>query len=213
MAHTAGGPVALKDAPAPQNPTGQAAPSTEYGILALLAGVLGLWASAALGIDYIRRLEDVDYIASCDINPMIGCGLFLDSPAASTFAIPNVVVGIAAFPVVITLAVLLLNGTGLPVWVWRGLSLGTLFGIGFVTYLQYQAMFVLHGLCPWCLVIWVVMIPLFVHTIARAGRAGALGSGPWHTVVRNRWIITILWYLLVIGAIMITLGADLLAAL
>ena len=187
-------------------------PIREYGIVALITSLLGLWASAALAIDYIRRLQDDTYVASCDINPMIGCGLFLDSPAASTFAIPNVVVGIAAFPVVITIAVLLLAGVHLPRWVWRGVSVGALFGIAFVTYLQYQAMFVLHGLCPWCLVIWVAMIPLFVHTIARAGEAGALGAGPWAAVAKNRWIITLLWYLLVVGAIMLTLGADLIAA-
>lgn len=184
--------------------------SREYGIVALLTGLLGLWAAAALAIDYIRRLADEDYVASCDINPMVGCGLFLDSPAASAFGIPNIVVGIAAYPVVITLAIVLLGGGSLGVWMWRGLTLGTLFGIGFVTYLQYQAMFVLHGLCPWCLVIWAIMIPLFVHTLSQAGRAGALGRGPWEAVAKNRWIIVALWYLLVIGAIMLTLGEDLL---
>lgn len=187
-------------------------PGKEYGVLTLITSILGLWASAALAIDFIRRLQDEDYVPGCDINPMIGCGLFLESPAASTFAIPNVVVGVAAFPVVITLAILLVNRVELPLWVWRGLTLGTVFGIGFVTYLQYQALFVLHGLCPWCLVIWAIMIPLFVHTVGRAGEVGALGSGPWRAIARNRWIITILWYLLVIGAIMLTLGADLIAA-
>lgn len=186
--------------------------SREYGWVALITGMMGLWASAALAIDYIYRLQDEDYVPGCDINPMIGCGLFLDSPAASTFGLPNVIVGVAAFPVVSTLAVVLLSGTPLRAWLWRALSLGALFGIGFVTYLQYQALFVLHGLCPWCLVIWVVMIPLFVHTIARAGQAGALGAGPYRALVANRWIITVLWYLLVIGAIMLTLGADLVAS-
>lgn len=185
--------------------------SREFGVVALVTGLLGLWASAALGIDYINRLANDDYVASCDINPMVGCGLFLDSPAASTFVIPNVVVGIAAFPVVITLATILISGLDLPLWIWRGMVVGGLFGIAFVTYLQYQAMFVLKGLCPWCLVIWVAMIPLFVHIIARAGEAGALGSGTWLGVVKNRWIITVLWYLLVIAAIMLTLGKDLIA--
>lgn len=204
--------MALDDTPVAAHPA-KGSPGKEFSLVAAVTSFLGLWASAALAIDYIRRLQDDEYVAGCDINPMIGCGLFLDSPAASTFGIPNIVVGVAAFPVVTTLALLLLSGTALPLWVWRGLSIGVLFGIGFVTYLQYQAMFVLHGLCPWCLVIWAVMIPLFVHTIGHAGQAGALGSGPWRAVVKNRWIITILWYLLVIGAIMVTLGADLLAVL
>lgn len=190
-----------------------AGPSREYGWVALVTSVIGLWASAALAIDFVNRLQDETYVAGCDINPMIGCGLFLDTPAASVAQIPNVVVGVAAFPVIATLAVVILSGIALPTWLWRGLSLGTLVGVGFVTYLQYQAMFVLHGLCPWCLVIWAVMIPLFVHTVARAGQAGALGDRSFRGVVANRWVITVLWYLLVVGAVMITLGADLIAAL
>lgn len=194
-------------------PAPDTAPSKEYGWLALVTSILGLWASAALAIDYINRLQDEDYVAGCDINPMIGCGLFLDADAARIFATPNVVVGIAGFAISATLAVVILSGLRLPVWIWRGLSIGTLFGIGFVTYLQYDALFVLHGLCPWCLVIWAIMIPLFVHTVARAGQAGAFGSIEFHQVLRNRWVIVVLWYLLVIGAIMIKLGADLLAVL
>lgn len=184
----------------------------EYGIVAFITGLLGLWASAALAIDYINRLTDDDYIAGCDINPIVGCGLFLDTPAASALGIPNIVLGVAAFPVVMTLAAVLLSGTNLRTWIWRGLAIGATIGMGFVIYLQYQAMIVIHGLCPWCLVIWAAMIPLFVHTIGQAGVSGALGRGPWATIVKNRWIIVALWYLIVIGAIMLTLGSDLVAA-
>nr|WP_227993484.1 vitamin K epoxide reductase family protein [Pseudactinotalea sp. HY160] len=188
----------------------------EFGWVALITGLLGLWASASLAIDYINRLVfGQDYVAACDINPMIGCGLFLDSDAASAFAIPNVVVGVAAFPVVITLAMLLLSRVELPRWIWRGAVVGGLFGIGFVTWLQYQALFVLSGLCPYCLVIWAVMIPLFVHIVARAGEAGALGfsAGVARQLVRNRWIIVVLWYLVVAAAILLVLGEALLAVM
>src|SRR5690625_5250550 len=178
LAQPGGGAMAVTDEPAREAAHADPAPpSKEYGWVVFITSVLGLWASAALAVDYIRRLADDAYVASCDITPLIGCGLFLDSPAASTFAIPNVIVGVAEFPVMATLALLLRAGARFPVWVWRGTPVGTLLGVGFVTYLQYQAMFVLHGLCPWCLVIWVGMIPLFVHPAARAGEAGALGKG------------------------------------
>ncbi len=190
--------------------------SREFGWVLLVTSVLGLWAAASLAIDYMNRLKlGSDYVAACDINPMIGCGLFLDSDAASAFAVPNVIVGVAAFPIMTTLATLLLSRLELPRWIWRGTVVGGLFGIGFVTWLQYQALFVLHGLCPYCLVIWAVMIPMFVHIVVRAGQAGALGfsAGVARQLVRNRWVIVVLWYLLVIGAILLVLGEDLLAAM
>lgn len=188
-------------------------PGREYGWVALVTALLGLWASAALAIDYIERLSDDDYVAACDLNPMIGCGLFLDSAASSTLAIPNVIVGVAAFPVVITLAVLVLTQLALPRWIWRGVLIGTTAGIVFVTWLQYQAIFVLHGLCPYCLVIWAAMIPLFVHTLVRAADAGALGIGAAgaRQLVRSRWLIVLLWYLVVLGVVLLVLGEDLMA--
>ena len=57
-----------------------------------------------------------------------------------------------------------------------GLQLGTIFGIGFVTWLQIQSIYEINKLCPWCMVVWAMMIPLFVGVTARNLRAFAPGS-------------------------------------
>ncbi|TDE89623.1 vitamin K epoxide reductase family protein [Occultella glacieicola] len=180
----------------------------EFAILTLVAGLAGLWASIRLTLDYFATLADPNFTPACDINPLIGCGVFLASEQSSAFGFPNVVIGLVAFPVVITTGVLLLGGLRLPRWYWRGFFAGTVFAIGFVTWLQVQALTQIGALCPYCLVVWAAIIPLFVHTTARSVQNGALPGGPGlrSFLVGNRWIITALWYLIVIAAAVLAFG-------
>ncbi|SED96843.1 vitamin K epoxide reductase family protein [Ruania alba] len=182
----------------------------EYAILTIVAGVLGVLAAIELMLDYLRVLADPNYVPACDINPLVGCGMFLGSWQSSVLGIPNTVIGMVAFPVLITTGILLLVRLRLPRWYWRGLLVGATFGIGFVTWLQYQAITQIRALCPYCLVVWLVMIPFFVHTVARAMQNGSLPvpDGVRAFVVPNRWLITVIWYLLVVAAAAFGLGAD-----
>lgn len=179
-----------------------------YALLLIIGGVLGTISAAMLNVEYIHKLKDPEAALICDLNPFITCGTFLGTPQSAAFGFPNVVIGMIAFPVVVTTGVLLLGGLRLPRWYWRGLLLGMLFGIGFVTWLQYQALFSIRAICPWCAIVWAVMIPMFVHTVARSTQNGALPAGPGvrSLLVQYRWVWTALWWLVVVGVAFIALA-------
>lgn len=179
-----------------------------FALLLVIGGALGAFAAATLAIEYMHMLRDEAYTPACDLNPFLTCGAFLGSPQSQAFGFPNVVIGMIAFPVVVTSGVLLLGGMRLPRWYWRGLLLGTLFGIGFVTWLQFQSMFVIRAICPWCALVWAVMIPIFVHTLARASQNGALplGEGARSFLVQYRWALTALWWVVVVAVALIALA-------
>lgn len=179
-----------------------------YVVLALITGVLGTFASLELMLDHIRILADADFVPACDINPLIGCGIFLESWQAKVFGIPNPVLGLLTFPVLLTTAVLLASKVRLPRWYWRCLLAGATLGIVFVTWLQIAAITQIGALCPYCLVVWAVVIPFFVHTVATTMEVGALpaGAGLRSFVTKNAWLITVLWYLLVVAGAVIGLG-------
>lgn len=183
-----------------------------FSLLMIITGVLGAVAAVALTLDYINLLRDPDYVPACDLNPLVGCGMFLGSEPASAFGFPNVIIGMVTFPVVVAIGVMLAGGVRLPRWFWRGIVAGVTFGIGFVTWLQWKSFTDIGGLCPYCMVVWAVMIPLFVHTVARAVQNGALpgGTGLALFLVRYRWALTALWYLAVVAAAMFGLGDRLL---
>lgn len=179
-----------------------------FGLLLVITGLLGGLAAAALTVEYINKLRDENYQLACDINPFLTCGEFLGSPQSQAFGFPNVVIGMLAFPVVVATGAILLGGVRLPVWYWRGLLLGTVFGIGFATWLQFQSLTSFRAICPWCALVWTIMIPLFVHTVARSTQNGALPASPGLRgfLVQYRWALTALWWVALVAVVLITLA-------
>ncbi len=178
-----------------------------------IAGVLGLLAAAILTIDKIDLLQaKIDGTAKqlgCDVNAFVSCSAVMDSDQAHAFGFANSIFGVAAFAMVLALGVLLVVHVKLPEFVWIGLQAGALFGIGFVTWLQIQSIYEIGKLCPWCMVVWAVMIPLFVFVTARNLQSWKPDSAISGFVGDWTLLITLLWYVAVIAAIWFKFGSDL----
>lgn len=129
--------------------------------LLAVGGLVGLYASAQLTIDKIRVLADKDFVPACSINEVLACGTIISTEQASVFGFPNSLIGIASFSVLTTLGVVLLAGARLPRWIFYGVLVGSLLGTIFVSWLAYQSVFVIGALCPWCMVVWGMTVPIF----------------------------------------------------
>ena len=127
----------------------------------LIAGIIGLVSSATLLIEKIETLKNPDYVPTCSINPVLACGSVINTPQASIFGPPNPTFGIVAFTVVIVTGVLAIAKVPLPRWYWVGLTVGTGLGVVFVHWLVYSSLYDIGALCPYCMVVWSVTIPLF----------------------------------------------------
>lgn len=140
-------------------------PSTAYSLLLTIGAALGLMASFTLTVDRIRLLKDANTQLACNLNSVINCGSVMSSPQGEAFGFANPIIGLAAFGGLFVLGIGLLGGARYAGWMWGGLTLGTVFGISFVGWLAYQAIFHIGKLCPWCMLVWAVMIPIFVATV------------------------------------------------
>ncbi len=129
--------------------------------LLAIGGLVGLYASAQLTIDKINVLADEDYVPSCSINEVLACGTIITTEQASVFGFPNSLIGIVSFSILTTLGVVLLSGSILPRWVFYGVLIGSALGTIFVSWLAYQSVFVIGALCPWCMVVWGMTVPIF----------------------------------------------------
>jgi uncharacterized membrane protein len=162
----------------------------------LLAGVLGLVASATLTIEKIEILINPAYVPSCNLNPVVACGSVMTTPQASAFGFPNSLIGIVAFAVVTVTGVLTVAKVPLPRWYWVGMTIGTLLGAAFVHWLIVQSLYRIGALCPYCMVVWVVTISLLVVVASIA--FGPAGDGTGGVVVRElhrwRWSIATIWF-------------------
>ncbi|WP_166904089.1 vitamin K epoxide reductase family protein [Mycobacterium sp. DL440] len=159
----------------------------------LIAGVLGLAAALALTVEKIELLIDPSYVPSCSINPVISCGSVMSTWQAAVFGFPNSLIGVVAFTVTLVTGVLAVAGVRLPRWYWAGLAAGSLLGAVMVHWLIFQSLYRIGALCPYCMVVWSVTIPLLVVTSSIAFR-------PLHTnvvartVYEWRWSLVALWF-------------------
>lgn len=174
-----------------------------FAWLLLITGVVGWLASGILVLEKLEVLKDPGHVTVCDVNPWISCGQVMQTPQSSVFGFPNMFIGIVAFAVIITTAMGMLAGARFARWYWLGLQAGVTLGFAFVVWLWSQALYSIHILCPFCMVVWAVMIPLFVWVTVRNVSNGVirLPEGPTRILGDSGWIITALLYVAVIATI------------
>jgi len=168
----------------------------------LIAGIIGLIAAATLLIEKIEMLKDPAYVPSCSINPVLSCGSVMLRPEASAFGFPNPLIGVASFTLVIVTGVLAISRVPLPRWYWVGLMAGTGLGVVFIHWLISESLYNIGALCPYCMVVWSVTVPLFVVVSAIALRPLADNSVA-RFLYHWRWPLVALWFTAVVLAILV----------
>ncbi|MCV7357270.1 putative membrane protein [Mycolicibacterium fluoranthenivorans] len=160
----------------------------------LIAGITGLAAALTLTIEKIELLINPAYVPSCSINPVLSCGSVMITHQASVFGFPNPLIGIGAFSVVVVTGVLAVAKVRLPRWYWIGLTIGSALGVVFVHWLIFQSLYRIGALCPYCMVVWSVTIPLFVVAASIALRGEAATSTVGRLLYQWRWSLVALWF-------------------
>ncbi len=135
--------------------------SRAFAVLLLITGAAGLLASWVITLDKFKLLEDPNFTPGCSLNPVVSCGNIMKSDQASAFGFPNPMLGLVAYGIVICVGVSLLAGAVFPRWYWLTFEAGALFGVGFVTWLQFESLYRINSLCLWCCLAWIATIVLF----------------------------------------------------
>jgi uncharacterized membrane protein len=172
--------------------------------LLLIGGLLGLLAAFVLTVDKIKILEDPSYVPSCNISPILSCGSVMVTDQASAFGVPNALFGIAGYAVIAAIGAAMLAGAKFKRWFWRWVGLGTLAGVLFVHWLFYQTVYNIGSLCPYCMVVWVVTIPLFWYVLLYNLREGniAVPKRLNYFLQRHHGDILTVWFLILSGLIL-----------
>ena len=147
-----------------------------------------------LTIEKIEMLINPDYVPTCSINPVLSCGSVMITPQASLFGFPNPLIGVVAFTVALVTGVLAVAKVPLPRWYWAGLAAGALLGTVFVHWLIFQSLYRIGALCPYCMVVWAVTIPLLVVAASIAVAPQNSGSGVVRALYSWRWSLVALWF-------------------
>jgi uncharacterized membrane protein len=130
----------------------------------LIGGLIGVFCAAILTSEKIELLKNPHAQLICNINPIVACGSVINTWQASAFGFPNTYIGLAGFGGVAVIGAGIIAGARYKRWYWLGLQTGVTFAACFITWLQFQTIFRIHALCPFCMVVWLVTIPIFIYT-------------------------------------------------
>lgn len=171
------------------------------GWLLVIGGFIGLVAAVTLMVEKIKLIEDPTYSPSCNLNPVMSCGSVMVTDQAGLFGFPNPLLGIAGFAIVAVIGAGLLAGAVYAGWFWGAAQVGVTFGVLFVHWLIYQSLYEIGALCPYCMVVWAVMIPIFWVVTVRNLVALHGDRGFVSALVDFREPIMVLWFLVIIALI------------
>lgn len=162
------------------NPPSAAAfrPSRAMAVWWICAGTAGWIVSFLLYHEYIGQLTGGDPLISCSISPVVTCGPNLLSPGGNLLGFSNSIIGMVLFLGPIFAGVTALAAReGVRGWYWRVFALCVTGAFLLVHFFAYRSVFEYSSLCPWCMIIWLVTIPLFGTVIGWTLRAGVWGTG------------------------------------
>lgn len=145
-------------------------------IFLIVTGALGWWAAFSLTLDKFAILADPDASLDCNFSVLVQCGANLNSWQGEVFGFPNPLIGLGGFVAPIAVGVGLLAGARFANWFWIAFNLGIAGALAFVIWLISQSIYVLGTLCPWCMLVWLVTIPLFWVVTLRNASEGVFGS-------------------------------------
>lgn len=148
--------------------------SSPFAWFLIVAGATGWVASFLLTLERFHVAADPNAKLSCDVATFISCKSVMLSPEAKLFGFPNPLIGLAAFMAPFFVGFAILAGAKFAAWFWRFFFAGHVLAYVFVTWLFSKAVFDIGALCPYCMVAWAAVIPLFWQLLAHGAREGYL---------------------------------------
>lgn len=175
--------------------------------LLVIGGTIALAAAFIIMFEKIELLKNPNFTPSCNLNPVISCGSVMESKQSNAFGFPNPLIGLMAFPVVITTGVIMLMGVKPKRWYMLGLQAGTIFGVAFIHWLFFQSVYRIGALCPYCMVVWAMTIPIFWYVLLYNLRQKYIrlpaAWGVVNTFLQKHHLdIVVLWFLIIAALIL-----------
>lgn len=187
-------------------------------LVIFIFAIVALMAALVLSVEKIHLLKEPDAVLSCSFNLVLNCaGVMNTWQASAFFGIPNMYIGLMAFPVLITVAVAALwGGAQYKRGFLIAMNIGILLGTIFAYWLFFSSVYVIQILCPWCLIVTfscTMLLAASTHITLRENllkfkkatneKIQKFLKGGYHQLVVASWVV------LMVALVFIKFGNDL----
>lgn len=171
--------------------------SKAYLVTMIVLAFISLVSAVQLTLEKIELWKNPDYVPTCSWNPLFSCQGPMNSWQSSVFVLPNPIIGIAGFSLVILIAFTAFF-VKLPKWYWATYLGGIVAAFGFVIWLITQSLYDIQALCIYCMIVWSCLIPMFWLTLAEFFKTFYPNKSFSKRFNQLKWAIIIASYLTVI---------------
>jgi uncharacterized membrane protein len=178
-----------------------------FPYLLIVCSAIALICSFILSQDELEIARNPSFTPSCNLNPVLSCGNVIRTHQAALFGFPNPWIGMVAFSIFMAVGVVLLAGGQMKRWFWAAMETGLGLAMIFAYWLLLQSVFVIQALCPFCLVVDVVLTTTFWYTTLYVLLNGyihvpAKFNGVISFARKHHAEILVTWFLLLIALIL-----------
>lgn len=174
------------------------------GVIIFVFAILGFIASFTLSVDKLDILRNPNQQLPCNINSYFNCGIVMRSKYAEVAGIPWSFLGVAGYPAVMLLGLIIIERKKMSLWLTWLTTLPAFCAFALSTYFMYVSAYLIGVFCPWCIVSAVsatsIFFALITHNLAennynlkpeKADFIARKIKGGWSTP------FVILWFILI----------------
>lgn len=126
----------------------------------LIGGIIAMYCAFVLSQDKIKLIQNPNLHLDCSLNPVVACGSVIKSNQGHAFGFPNPFLGLAGYAAVATVGATMLAGAKFKRWFWLLIEAGLVLATVFLGWLLFQSLYSIHALCPYCLTVDAITIPM-----------------------------------------------------
>jgi uncharacterized membrane protein len=184
-------------------------PPYAIAVFLIVTGAVGLYGAFSLVLDEFAKYADPNKQLSCDVSVFVSCSDVMASWQGHLFGFPNPLLGVMGFVAPVAVGVMLLSGAVIRArGFWTAFNVGVLLAWVFVTWLFTQTVWIIGALCPWCMLVWSMTIPMFwVFTIWNLSRGnlpfGSAAQRLGRTLLPYSWAFVLANYVGIVLVILV----------
>lgn len=170
-----------------------------YAWILTIGSFSGLVAMVWQASERVTMLKNPEQPLSCNLNPIVDCGIVLSHRLSALFGFPNAFIGISVFSALLLSGLVLLTNNkpnrALKHIMLALSSILMLFSMWFFA----SSLYFIGKICIFCVVGWIASVPIFIYTLYYWLEETHKKSRVFKFLQSNHMSVVVTWYVIMLA--------------